>query len=70
MASTSELLDAVNAAIVSLLGGALEVQIFGRRYRMSQLSELKAFRRELMDEQARASGSGGMVRLAKFGNVR
>lgn len=70
MASTTQaLLDAVDAAIVQLLGGALEVQIFGRRYRMSQLSELRAFRRELINEQS-ASASGGQVRLAKFGPVR
>ena len=62
MTSTSDLLAATDAAILKTLTAQEYNAPGGRRKQMARLSELKQFRRELVDEVANASG-GSMCSL-------
>jgi hypothetical protein len=63
MATAQDLLDQTNEAITKALA-AQDYTIAGRNKRMAELRDLKAFRRELMDEiAAGSSGNGSMATL-------
>lgn len=64
MATASELLASVETAITNCLT-AQSYSVAGRQKTMAQLSQLREFRRELLDEIANgSSSSGSMASLA------
>lgn len=64
MADTTaqEMLEAVNAAILRLLGGFHEAEFNGRRYRQHDLDTLRRFRADLEAEVGREESGGMRVR--------
>ena len=66
MTTANDLLTNVNAAIVSCLS-AQSYSVAGRQKTMAQLSELRKFRQELLDEISNGSGGGGMATLLSMG---
>lgn len=66
MTTPSELLTSVETAIANCLT-AQSYSVAGRQKTMAQLSQLREFRRELLDEIANGSNSGGsMFTLAQI----
>jgi len=69
MASSQDLLDSVNAAILALTnGGASSYSINGRTVTKLELNDLYVMRKDLMFEVQRESGSGGFS-LARFSRM-
>lgn len=66
MTDASTLLDQVNTAISGCLT-AQSYSVAGRQKTMAQLSELRKFRQELLDEISNGSGGGGMATLLSMG---
>lgn len=69
MATTQELLDATNDAILKVLGGAQEYQnpVDGSTVRYASLEQLRATKREL--EATLQNETGGMYREVGFGRA-
>lgn len=66
MASASELLESVESAIANCLT-AQSYSIAGRQKTMAQLSQLREFRKELLNEISNGNSSGGsMATLGKL----
>lgn len=60
--TAQELLDALNEAILRLLGGFAEAEYNGRRYREHDLDKLRRLRGQLEAEAARETAGGMRVR--------
>jgi hypothetical protein len=67
MASSQELLDATEQAILNCLT-AQDYTVAGRRKQMAQLRDLRELRQQLKDEiSAGSTSSGGMATLLSLG---
>lgn len=66
MTDANTLLEQVNTAISNCLT-AQSYSVAGRQKTMAQLSELRKFRQELLDEINNGSSGGGMATLLSMG---
>lgn len=63
MATATELLTAIDTAILDLLQNGEEVWVNGRKYRKAQLSELRAMRAEYAAIVATSTAGGVFDRM-------